>query len=137
MQVRDSESRSAPARVKKAADGLAQKSDHQAGDAIDRDGYVSGILYPRRYYRELNPAGIAFAALQSGYVAPRLDQPFRYLDLGCAHGYSATVVAALFPQGEFIGIDLDPAHIASAEGLRAAAGLENVRFVADSFAEIG
>jgi SAM-dependent methyltransferase len=108
------------------------------GKAIDaeraRDGYVSGIAYPRRYYRELNPASIAFAALQAGYQAPRLDQPFRYLDLGCAHGYSTTLFAALFPHGEFEGVDIDADHIASAEQLRRAAEIGNVAFTAASFA---
>lgn len=101
-----------------------------------RDGYVSGIPYPRRYYRELNPASIAFAALQAGYQAPRLDRPFRYLDLGCGHGYSTTLFAALFPHGEFEGVDIDPAHIASAEQLRHAAEIGNVAFTAASFAKL-
>ncbi|HVI87058.1 MAG TPA: class I SAM-dependent methyltransferase, partial [Dongiaceae bacterium] len=113
-------------------------SERAGNAAIDaergRDGYVSGIAYPRRYYRELNPASIAFAALQAGYQAPRLDRPFRYLDLGCGHGYSTTLFAALFPQGDFQGVDLDPVHIASAERLRQAAVIDNARFSATSFA---
>jgi SAM-dependent methyltransferase len=100
------------------------------------DGYVTGIVYPRRYYRELNPASIAFAALQCGYAAPRLDRPFRYLDLGCGHGVSPTLFAALFPRGEFIGIDFNPDHIASAEHLRVTAALDNARFLAGTFSEM-
>lgn len=103
-------------------------------ETMARDGYVSGIAYPRRYYRELNPASIAFAALQAGYQAPRLDRPFRYLDLGCGHGYSTTLFAALFPQGDFQGLDLDPVHIASAERLRRAASIDNAGFHVGSFA---
>jgi len=117
---------------------LNQRVGETDGAVIDetlaRDGYVSGIAYPRRYYRELNPASIAFAALQAGYQAPRLDRPFRYLDLGCGHGYSTTLFAALFPEGDFQGIDLDPVHIASAEHLRQAASIDNAGFRATSFA---
>jgi SAM-dependent methyltransferase len=102
--------------------------------AKDIDGYVTGITYPQRYYREINPAALAFAALQCGYAAPRLDQPFRYMDLGCGHGYSTTLCAALFPQGQFIGIDFNPDHIASAEKLRLAARIENATFLATTFA---
>ncbi|HVI87788.1 MAG TPA: class I SAM-dependent methyltransferase, partial [Dongiaceae bacterium] len=42
--------------------------------------------------------------------------------------------AALFPQGDFQGVDLDPVHIASAERLRQAAVIDNARFSATSFA---
>lgn len=116
-------------------DRTQEQVDSRAIDAERaRDGYVSGISYPRRYYRELNPASIAFAALQTGYQAPRLDRPFRYLDLGCAHGYSTTLFAALFPHGEFEGVDIDPAHIASAEQLRRAAEIGNAAFTTASFA---
>ncbi len=116
---------------------IADKGDEAIAAALpDVDGYVTGIAYPRRYYRELNPAAIAFAAQQCGYPAPRLDQPFRYLDLGCAHGYGPTLFAALFPQGQFLGVDVNPEHIASAERLRAEAGIDNVVFHATSFAKM-
>jgi SAM-dependent methyltransferase len=100
------------------------------------DGYVTDITYPQRYYRELNPAAISFAALQCGYRAARLDRPFRYLDLGCGPGYSTTLFAALFPQGQFRGVDFNPAHIASAERLRQAASIDNAAFIVMTFAEM-
>lgn len=106
------------------------------GAPEDSDGYVTGITYPQRYYREINPASIAFAALQCGYAAPRLDQPFRYLDLGCGHGYSTTLFAALFPQGQFLGVDFNADHIASAERLRVAADIENAAYIATTFAAL-
>ncbi|MDE1148703.1 MAG: class I SAM-dependent methyltransferase [Azospirillaceae bacterium] len=99
-------------------------------------GYVSGITYPRRYYQELNPAAISYAALQSGYRAPRLDRPFRYLDLGCGHGYSPLLFASLFPQGHFMGVDFNPMHIGSAGSLRRAAGLTNAEFIAATFQDL-
>ncbi|TWB11564.1 methyltransferase family protein [Nitrospirillum amazonense] len=98
--------------------------------------YVTGIAYLRRYYQELNPASIAYAALQCGYQAPRLDRPFRYLDLGCGHGYSPTLFASLFPQGQFMGVDFNPVHITSAEALRRAAGITNASFSAASFQDL-
>ncbi|MBB6249480.1 class I SAM-dependent methyltransferase [Nitrospirillum iridis] len=98
--------------------------------------YFTGIAYPRRYYQELNPASIAYAALQCGYQAPRLDRPFRYLDLGCGHGYSPLLFASLFPQGHFMGVDFNPVHVTSAEGLRQAAGLDNASFSAASFQDL-
>jgi SAM-dependent methyltransferase len=121
----------------RALNGTTQSDD---GEVAPRrsgiDGYVTGITYPRRYYRELNPAAISFAALQCGYAPPRLDRPFCYLDLGCGHGYSTTLFASLFPQGRFIGVDFNEQHIASAERLRAAARIDNASFVAATFAEM-
>ncbi|MDZ5647109.1 class I SAM-dependent methyltransferase [Nitrospirillum sp. BR 11828] len=98
--------------------------------------YITGIAYLRRYYQELNPASIAYAALQCGYQAPRLDRPFRYLDLGCGHGYSPLLFASLFPQGHFMGVDFNPVHIHSAENLRRTAGIDNAGFSASSFQDL-
>lgn len=100
------------------------------------DGYVTDIVYTSNFYRECSPIWLASASLLLGHRPPDLTKPFRYADLGCAHGFTALTVAATCPQAEVWGFDFNPAHIESARDLAAKAGLTNVRFVEASFAEI-
>jgi len=63
-------------------------------------GYVTDTVYTNQFYRETTPSWLATAALLLGHRPPDLSRPFRYLDLGCAHGFSAITVAATCPQAE-------------------------------------
>jgi SAM-dependent methyltransferase len=100
------------------------------------DGYVTDVVYTSNFYRETTPAWLATAALLLGHRPPDLTRPFRYADLGCAHGFTALTVAATCPHAEVWGFDFNPAHIESARDLAARAGLGNVRFVEASFADL-
>ena len=100
------------------------------------DGYVSDVDYTRHFYRETTPIWLATAALLLGQPAPDLTRPFRYADLGCAHGFTAITVAATCPQAEVWGFDFNPSHIESARSLAARAGVGNARFVETSFASL-
>ena len=46
-----------------------------------------------------------------------------------------TLAAALYPHGDFLGLDLDPAHISAARQLAAEAGLDNLQFAQRDIAE--
>jgi SAM-dependent methyltransferase len=100
------------------------------------DGYVTDVVYTRNFYRETTPNWLATAALLLGHRPPDLSKPFRYADLGCAHGFTAIAVAATCPQAEVWGFDFNPAHIESARNLAAEAGLTNVHFVETSFGDL-
>ncbi|HEY8290135.1 MAG TPA: class I SAM-dependent methyltransferase, partial [Acetobacteraceae bacterium] len=104
--------------------------------ALWDDGYVSDVDYTRHFYRETTPVWLATAALLLGQRAPDLTRPFRYADLGCAHGFTAVTVAATCPHAEVWGFDFNPSHIESARDLAARAGVTNVRFVETSFADL-
>ena len=58
---------------------------------------------------------------------PREGAPFRYLELGCAMGCGLCLLAALWPQGRFLEIDVQPDHNAHARPLAGTLGLENLR----------
>ncbi|MEA3642608.1 MAG: class I SAM-dependent methyltransferase [Lamprobacter sp.] len=62
-----------------------------------------------------------------GFKAPQTSK-FRYLELGCGQGFGLNLIAALYPDSDFVGVDFNPQHIAHARDLAAAAGLTNVRF---------
>jgi len=100
------------------------------------EGYVSDIVYTRRFHRETTPAWLAAATLLLGHRPPDLTRPFRYADLGCGHGQTAIIVAATYPNAEVWGFDFNPAHVESARELASHAGLTNVRFQETSFAEL-
>lgn len=98
-------------------------------------GYYSHAAYTSGYYREMAPSWLDFAALVKGMAParPHDGAPFRYLDLGCGTGYGLCLLAALYPEGQFTGIDFLPTHIAQAESLAAELGLANVRFLEADF----
>ena len=69
-------------------------------------------------------------------IPPSTAAGFRYLELGCGLGRSLTTLAAANPQGEFVGVDVNPEHVAAAEREADAGGLANVRLVAADFATL-
>jgi len=100
------------------------------------DGYVTDVEYTHTSYRETTPLWLSTAALMLGHQPPDLQQPFRYADLGCGHGLTATIVAATCPHAEVWGFDFNPAHVESARRLASAAGLPNVHFEEACFADL-
>ena len=101
-----------------------------------REGYIADVAYTSGVYLETAPAHLSVCALLSGVRAPDAAKPFRYLELGCGTGMGVCLMAAANPHAQFVGVDFNPTHVASAERLVAEAGLDNVRVVEASFAEL-
>lgn len=74
------------------------------------------------------PAHLYTAAAICGTQAPRIDRSFRHLDLCCGNGLTLCLLADAYPHAEFVGIDLNPAHISKARQRADAAKLTNVTF---------
>lgn len=93
-------------------------------------GYFSAIPYTCGYYRELAPAWLDLAALLKGHQPPRQQEgePFRYLELGSGMGLGLCLLAAAYPEGQFLGIDFQPDHIVHSRRLAQQLGLTNVSF---------
>ena len=89
-------------------------------------GYNTDLGYTFGYYREISPEWLDFVALSKSVTPP--SGSWRYLELGCGQGYGLTLLAALNPDHEFLGIDFNPVHINHARGLAKASGLTNIRF---------
>lgn len=102
-------------------------------------GYNTDLGYTYGYYREQDPSWLDLCALIRGAVPPSLaaEGRLRYLELGCGQGFNLCLIAACHPQIEFVGIDFNPQHIAHAQRLARAAGLNNVRFIEGNFVELG
>ena len=85
-------------------------------------GYNVSVGYSYGFFREMAPDWLDFCVRIAGYEAPRRQgKTLRFLDLGCGQGFGLCILAAANPNGEFVGVDLQPEHIAHGEGLARAA----------------
>ena len=97
-------------------------------------GYFSESDYETTFFSFITPDMFDWIQLQNGIVSAR-DGAFSWLDLGCGTGYQNTVLAAMYPEGRFTGVDFLPTHIAEARDLVIDAGLDNAEFLEMSFSE--
>lgn len=99
-------------------------------------GYVVDVEYTHGFYQELTPSLLGFLALLQGVQSPDLGQPsLNYCELGCGQGFSTNLLAAANPHIQFHATDFNPGHIVGAQAFAQSAGLKNVHFYDDSFAE--
>ncbi len=98
-------------------------------------GYYSQAAYTAGFYREMAPNWIDFAALVGGHEPPRPreGEPFAYLDLGSGMGFGLCLLAALYPEGRFTGVDFQPEHIAHSRWLARRLGITNATFLEADF----
>ena len=100
-----------------------------------QSSYTTDVAYPSAFGAFQAPIHLAQAAWGAGRGGPALDRPFAYADLGCGAGLTLCVLADCYPDSEFHGVDLNPAHVAQARALAKAAGLSNVVVHEASFAD--
>lgn len=98
-------------------------------------GYVTDLGYTHGFYRELTPALLNFVALAKGQRGLDLGGGLDYCELGCGQGFSMNLLASANPQVRFHATDFNPSQIAGARALAAEAGLTNVTFYENSFAD--
>ncbi|MFH5926820.1 class I SAM-dependent methyltransferase [Roseomonas xinghualingensis] len=94
-------------------------------------GYVTDIEYIEGFYAQQSPTHLSLSCLLRGVTVPMPgpDDPVSYLELGCGHGVGALILAASNPAWRVTAIDYNPAHIASARAMAAAAGVGNISFL--------
>jgi predicted SAM-dependent methyltransferase/trans-aconitate methyltransferase len=101
-------------------------------------GYFTGITYGSYAFQELAPGWIDYALLSQRQRPPRERDgaPFSYVEMGSGMGLELCLLAAAYPEGQFIGIDFHPSHIAHSLWLVRELGLNNVRFHEADFVEL-
>lgn len=99
-------------------------------------GYVSDIEYMPGFYREQSPPHLDLTCLVAGVAPPDLDGGLSYCELGCGVGVTTLLLAAADPQGRYVGIDFNPAHIARGRAIARNSGLTNVELIEASFADL-
>jgi SAM-dependent methyltransferase len=94
------------------------------------------IPYPSGFYSYQTPALLEYVAAIGG-VPPSVasGRRFTYLDLGCGDGFTLNLLAAQYPDSRFIGIDLNPEHVALGTALARDGGLQNVTLIEGGFEE--
>ena len=98
--------------------------------------YLTELFYPSRFYDFMSPVLLNYLAALHGFSPRPLTPGFTYCELGCGGGATTHLLAAANPQGQFIGIDINPEHIAYAQTEAAAAHLENLRFIEQDLAAL-
>jgi SAM-dependent methyltransferase len=97
--------------------------------------YVADVPYVRQFCAELNPSLLRAAAALSGCPPPPGDA-FDFCEVGPGLGDTLATLAAAYPRGRFVGVDVNPVHVASARGLAARGALANVRFLEGDFEDL-
>jgi ubiquinone/menaquinone biosynthesis C-methylase UbiE len=82
------------------------------------------------------PVHLYTAACLCGVPAAPINQHFRYLDLACGNGLTLSLLADAYPLADFVGIDINPDHIAGARKRAAKAGLSNLQFIEADIADL-
>jgi SAM-dependent methyltransferase len=100
------------------------------------EGYVTDVSYISGFYPNMSPLAMRYVAALNKVTPPQVGKGFRYLELGCGLGRSLTTLAAANPHGDFVGVDVNPAHTAAIEKDIAAGKLKNVRVVNADFAHV-
>ena len=67
---------------------------------------------------------------------PDVSRPFSFCDLGCGSGFTLNLLASLYPESRFVGVDIMAEHVAEAKRVAAVAGLGNVQFIEAGFADL-
>jgi SAM-dependent methyltransferase len=99
-------------------------------------GYVTDVVYVPGFYPQMSPVAMRYVAALNGVRPPRTTEPFRFLELGCGLGRCLTTLAAACPQGEFVGVDLNPEHTAAVSRDIAAGQLGNARVITADFGHL-
>ena len=103
---------------------------------LESAGYVTDVTYIPGFYPNLAPTAIRHVAALNRVAPPALDKGFRYVELGCGLGRALTTLAAAYPRGDFLGVDINPSHTSEATREVEAGGLSNARFVTADFAHL-
>jgi len=85
------------------------------------------VAYPGHAFSQTHPAKLATIAHFHG-MSPVPLAAMRVLELGCGRGGNLIPMAAQFPGGRFLGIDLSGASIRQAQENAAELGLSNLEF---------
>lgn len=99
-----------------------------------KDGYVLDTTYPIFFYKEMQPVWLNTVVNFLGFRSPNIEDAFSYLELACATGTNLIVSAINNPNGYFVGVDFNKAHIDKANESVESIGIKNVEFIHCDFA---
>ena len=98
--------------------------------------YTQDVAFNSDFGALQTPVHLTTAALVSGYPAGKVAGDFRYLDLACGNGHTLTILASAHPEAEFVGVDINPAHIDHGKALAELSELSNITFICSDIAHV-
>lgn len=98
--------------------------------------YTQDVEFDSAFGALQAPTHLFTAASLCGFTAPSISGHFRYLDLACGNGLTLSLLADAYPQAEFVGFDINAAHIAGARETAEKAGLSNLIFLEADIADV-
>jgi SAM-dependent methyltransferase/methyltransferase-like protein len=87
------------------------------------------VRYPGKFYPQASPERLATLATLYGLL-PAPVENCRVLEMGCGEGGNILPLAYVFPNSEFVGVDLSSTAIEYGNGLLQRLGLDNARLLA-------
>lgn len=99
----------------------------QKGEKMEDVFSYDAIPYPSKIFSQTNPDRLATLAKLYGMNPPEIET-CRFLELGCGNGSNMLAQAFVFPNAEFVGIDLSEKHIFDARQNARELNLPNARF---------
>jgi SAM-dependent methyltransferase len=90
--------------------------------------YVTEVPYLRHFCKELSPTLLRAAAGLGGFRTST-NATFDYCELGCGMGDTLCTLAAAHPRSRFVGVDINPEHVAFAGAYARRCGLTNVQWL--------
>lgn len=91
------------------------------------------VAYPGHFYPLASPERLATLATLHGLAPAPVDR-CRVLEMGCGDGGQLIPLAARFPEGHFVGVDLSAAAVARGGALARSLGLPNVELTVSDIA---
>ena len=122
--------------IEEDVEALTHSDEDEGSEQAPVGFYADDVPFRSGVVWHQAPLHMAYTAALNGFNPPRPEGHFRYCDLGCGNGMTLNAYAALYPEAEFVGIDFNAGHIADARAQAERLGLENVRFIQGSFADI-
>ncbi len=98
----------------------------QAAPTLTSTVYVTDVPFLRQFCKELSPTLLRAAAWLGGFRTST-SATFDYCELGCGMGDTLCTLAAAHPGSRFIGVDINPEHVAFARAFAQRCGLRNVQ----------
>ena len=100
------------------------------------DSYIKDVTFPSGYNANQNPLRIHYVCVLSGFEKGSLPEKFSYCDLGCGNGVTLNLLASMFQDAEFTGIDFNQDHIQQATNSAKSSGIKNIKYIKEDFANI-
>lgn len=91
--------------------------------------YTQDIEFNSAFGVFQTPIHLFTASILCGIDPPSLHKPFRFLDLACGNGFTLCFLAQVYPSAQFVGIDINPAHVQTAQRFVEKLGITNLVFM--------